>query len=82
MISTTHAIMQKIACHGKVHAGNFPEDAMPALDTLYDAGHLVIMAEPAGDSWYYLSDEGKQHLIELNRSVNSSPAFESDAGQS
>jgi hypothetical protein len=70
MITLAHSILQKIACHGRVHIGNFPNDAHQSiLSMLYDVGHVVAMSEPNGDVWYLLSQSGKDHLIELNRDI-------------
>ena len=73
-MSPHHIALQTIACYGRVRTGNFPDDSHQTLSDLCENGALDIIEDDSGDTWFKLSNHGKDQLLELNCLFNSNNA--------
>jgi hypothetical protein len=69
--SHEHNALKLIACHGRANIGNFDEGQRPYLDSLIAAGMVTLRIDNVSHDtlWCYLTDAGREYLLDLNQST-------------
>lgn len=64
-------VLRSIACHGRVNIGNFDSGLQTCVSNLIATGMVTSKIDSASHDtlWCYLTDSGREYLLDLNQSV-------------